>query len=235
MRFVEQPVRIETVEVEEGGSKEGRHGHLLPDSVRAVICGPSGCGKTQALVSLLLSKNGLRFRNVYVYSKSLAQPKYQHLERIFAGVPEVGYHTFSNDADIVTPDQADGYSIMVFDDIAGESQRVVRQYFCMGRHFHVDSVYLCQSYAQIPKHLVRENLNLLLLFPQDQQNLRHVHANHVNSDMTFDTFLTMCRQVWEKPYNFLLINKDVPIAEGRYRSGYNTHILPEQGQSFSTS
>ena len=39
--------------------------------VRAVICGPSGYGKTNVLLSLLESPNGLRFENVYVYSKSL--------------------------------------------------------------------------------------------------------------------------------------------------------------------
>lgn len=232
MRFVEQPGRIETVRVGEAEPVEGRHGPLLPNSIRAVLCGPSNCGKTQALISLLLSKNGLHFQNVYVYSKSLAQPKYVYLERLFQKVPEIGYYTFSNNEDILSPDQVGESSIMIFDDIACEKQAVVREYFCMGRHFNVDSFYLCQSYAQIPKHLVRDNVNIVILFQQDGLNLKNIYQSHVNADMDFETFQTMCRRCWEQRYGFLLINKDARVGEGRYRKGYNTFILPDKGQSF---
>ena len=233
MRFVEQPGGgIEIVGVGEVERSEKRHGPLLPDSIRGVLCGPSNCGKTQALISLLLSKNGLRFQNVYVYSKSLTQPKYVYLEKLFQGIPEIGYQAFSNNEEILPPDQVGESSIMVFDDIACEKQAVVRKYFCMGRHFDVDSFYLCQSYAQIPKHLIRDNLNLLILFQQDGLNLRNIYNSHVNGDMNFDTFQTMCRRCWEERYGFLLINKDAAVRGGRYRKGYNTFILPDRGQSF---
>lgn len=52
-----------------------RHGSLLPDSIRAVLCGPSACGKTNVLSSLIIQSNGLKFENIYVYTKSLNQPK----------------------------------------------------------------------------------------------------------------------------------------------------------------
>ena len=217
MRFVEQPGRIETVRVGEVEQSEGRHGPLLPNSIRGVICGPSNCGKTQALISLLLSKNGLRFRNVYVYSKSLSQPKYVYLEKLFQGIPEIGYQAFSNNEEILPPRQVGESSVMIFDDIACEKQTAVREYFCMGRHFDVDSFYLCQSYAQIPKHLVRDNLNLVILFEQDGLNQRNIY--HVNADMDFETFQKMCRRCWEQRYGFLLINKDARVGEGRYRKG----------------
>ena len=57
-----------------------RHCCLLPDNMRAVFCGPSNCGKTNALLAQILNPNGLKFDNVYVYSKSLKQPKYKFLE-----------------------------------------------------------------------------------------------------------------------------------------------------------
>ena len=57
--------------------KKNRHGDLLPSSIRAIITGPSGYGKTNSLLTLLTHPNGLRFENVYVYFKSLNQPKYQ--------------------------------------------------------------------------------------------------------------------------------------------------------------
>ena len=232
MKFVPHNFKIKTVSVEDSKPIIKRHGSRLPNSVRAIICGPSNCGKTQALISLLLSENGLRFKNLYIYSKSLAQPKYAYLERLFRKMPEIGYHTFSNDSDILPPEQIEKWSIMIFDDIACEKQQIVREYFCMGRHFDVDSFYLSQSYSHIPKHLIRDNVNLLILFKQDNLNLRNIYNSHVNTDMDFDTFLRMCARCWEKKFGFILINKDVKIAEGRYRCGYNVDILPESGQSF---
>lgn len=233
MRFVEQKTRIETAKVvgEEGGM-ESRHGPLLPGNIRAVICGPSGVGKTHSIISLLLSKNGLKFRNIYIFSKSLAQPKYIFLEKLFAGTPEIGFHVFSNNQDIPTPDQIEDFSIMIFDDIACEKQEVVKQYFSIGRHFNIDSFYLCQTYSQIPKHLVRDNLNLIILFQQDTLNMHNLWKSHINSDMNFKTFQFMCQQCWQKKYGFLLVNKDVGVNSGRYRFGFNCFILPAGGQSF---
>ena len=54
-----------------------RHSELLPNTIRAIICGPSNSGKTNVMLSLLADPNGLRFQNVYVYSKSLYQDKYK--------------------------------------------------------------------------------------------------------------------------------------------------------------
>lgn len=233
MRFVEQSNGIETALVGEDGNKgSGRHGPLLPNSIRCIVCGPSAVGKTQSIINLLLSKNGLRFQNVYVFSKSLSQPKYVFLEKLFREIPEIGYHTYSNNEDIPPPDQVDRFSIMIFDDVATEKQNSVRDYFSMGRHFHVDSFYLCQSYAQIPKHLVRDNLNMLIIFKQDELNLRNIYKSHVNSDMNFETFQEMCRRCWRESHGFLMIDKDSEVGEGRYRKGFNTFILPERGQSF---
>ena len=49
--------------------KVKRHGDLLPDSIRAIFCGPSNWGKTNSLLALITHPNGLRFENVYIYSK----------------------------------------------------------------------------------------------------------------------------------------------------------------------
>lgn len=233
MRFVEQATRIEVTKVVGESENNGsRHGPLLPDSIRAVICGPSNSGKTQTIINLLLSENGLKFENVYVFSKSLAQPKYVFLEKVFAEIPEIGYHAFSNNQDILSPDQVQNNSVMIFDDIANEKQESAKLFFSVGRHFNTDSFYLCQSYSQIPKHLVRDNLNLIILFPQDTLNLQNLYKSHVNADMSFKTFLFMCQQCWQQKYGFLLINKDVEIRRGRYRRGFNSFILPKNGQCF---
>jgi len=132
-----------------------KYGNILPISLRGIICGPSNYGKTNVLISLLKSLHGVCFENLYIYSKSLLQPKYQYLENLLAPIEEIGYYTFSNNSDVVPPNEALPNSILIFDDVACNKQDVIREYFAMGRHVDVDCFYLCQIYAKIPKHLIR--------------------------------------------------------------------------------
>ncbi|CAB0039842.1 unnamed protein product [Trichogramma brassicae] len=148
------------------------------------------------LLALITHPNGLRFENVYVYSKSLNQPKYKFLKDLLEPIDGVRYLPFSEHEAVLSPDEALPNSLMIFDDVACEKQDNVRAYFCMGRHKNVDSFYLCQSYAHVPKHLVRDNVNLLVIFRQDDVNLRHIYDDHVNTDMSYPVFKELCANCW---------------------------------------
>lgn len=77
----------------------------------------------------------------------------------------------------------------------------------MGRHRNIDSFHL-QIYTLCPKHLVRDNLDILLIFKQDFTNLKHTYYDHVNTDMSFKEFCDMCCFCWNsRPYGCLLIDK----------------------------
>uniref|UniRef100_A0A1B0G6Y8 Uncharacterized protein n=1 Tax=Glossina morsitans morsitans TaxID=37546 RepID=A0A1B0G6Y8_GLOMM len=87
------------------------HSTLLPNSIRALIVGPSNCGKTNVMISLIESPHGLSFKNIYIYSKSLYQPKYQNEK-------------------VVSISKAKPHSIMIFDDVICDKQNTIRNYFC---------------------------------------------------------------------------------------------------------
>lgn len=202
-----------------------RHGPLLPDSIRCIVCGPSNCGKTNVVFALITDPKGVCFENLYVFSKSLQQPKYALLSQIMKRLPEVGYFTYSSSENVPSPDAAKKNSIMLFDDVACDSQNQMRAYFSMGRHSGVDCFYLTQSYTHIPKHLLRDNANLLLLFKQDDLNLKHIFDEHVNGDMTFSQFKELCNDCWNKNrFNFFVICKDSDLNAGRYRCGLDTFV-----------
>lgn len=228
MKFVQQKASFSVREVgcgDQTGNAPKRHGVLLPDSIRCLIAGPSNCGKTNLMICLLEDKNGLRFKNVYVYSKSLHQPKYEYLKRVLEGVDGIGYFPYSENAHIVEPQDALPDSIFIFDDIACENLNTVRKYFSMGRHSRVDSFFLCQSYTRVPKHLIRDNANLIILFKQDALNLKHVYDDHVGGDMPFDKFCKLCSACWnDGRYGHLVIDKDSPIDSGRYRKGFDKFV-----------
>lgn len=207
------------------GVPRRRHSNLLPHSIRSIICGPSNCGKTNIMVCLLLDPNGLRFKNVYLYSKTPFQPKYKTLGRILGDIEGMGYQIFSDNIDIVKPSDAAPDSIFIFDDVACDKQNTMREYFAMGRHSAVDSFYLSQTYSRIPKQLIRDNANLIVLFRQDETNLKHVYDDHVNTDMPFNEFKSICSLCWcESKYGFLVIDKDSDIENGRYRKGFDIYI-----------
>lgn len=209
-----------------GGSRkhDAKHGKLLPHAVRAAFCGPSGCGKTNALLSLLFNENGLRFETVYVYSKSLYQPKYQLLQDVLSEVKEVSYYPFKDNEEVIDPREARENSLFIFDDVACDKQEKIREYFSMCRHKNIDAAYLCQTYSRIPKQLIRDNCNVIVLFKQDDVNLKHVYDEHVSPDFTYEAFKAMCAMCWLDQFGFIVIVKEFDLNKGRYRKGFDKYI-----------
>lgn len=203
MKFIKLDNAVKIKNFDQNSKKKiKRHGECFPDSIRGLIVGPSNCGKTNAMISMLLDPKGLKFQNIYIYSKSLHQPKYEYLKKLIKPIKGMGYNEFSNNADVIEPSASQPNSIFIFDDVACDKQDNIRAYFCMGRHQEVDSFYLCQSYTRIPKHLVRDNANFLIIFKQDDLNLKHIYNDHVNSDMSFNEFKKLSACCWNDNYGF---------------------------------
>lgn len=202
-----------------------KHGDLLPDNIRCIISGPSSSGKTNLMFNLLFDINGLYFENVYVFSKSLYQPKYVFLEKVLSEIPLIGYYTFTENEQVIHPNDVKQNSVMIFDDIACERQNNITNYFTMGRHNNIDVFYLCQTYSKVPKQLVRDNTNVIIVFSQDELNLKHIYSDHVNTDMDFDKFKEICCKAWNSSKKgFLVINKEDDLNCGRYRIGFDIYI-----------
>lgn len=227
MRVVKQEtlLPIQNIDFEEDRKNVNRHGNLLPSTIRCLIVGPSNCGKSNIIINLLLHPNGLKFENIYVYSKSLFQPKYKYLEEIVTPIRGINYYKFTSSENIVPPAEARSNSVFIFDDVACDKQNVMREYFSMGRHNNIDSFYLCQTYTRIPKALIRDNANVIVLFSQDQLNLKHVFDNHI-TDIEYDQFKAICDECWKDEYGFLVINKENTMSNGRYRKGFDHYIYP---------
>lgn len=203
----------------------GKHGILFGgDTKRSLIIGPSGCGKTNVMLSLLEHPNGLRFENIYLYSKSLHQPKYEYLRELLQPLSEIGYQEYSDSEEIPSPENIKNNSIIIFDDVASCDQNIIKSYFSFGRHKNTDCFYLCQTYSAIPKQLIRDNANLIIIFSQDCTNLKHIYDDHANIDMEYQQFKNIASSCWKNKYDFFVIDKDCEISSGRYRKGFDSYI-----------
>lgn len=232
MRFVKQVIDIPVRNIDDsihtsGKSKNRRHSELLPNSIRCIIAGPSNCGKTNLLVSIIESEHGLKFENVYIYSKTLDQDKYQYLRDLLSPIEEIELQTFSSSDKVLSPNQTKRNSIIIFDDvICDKNQENMRNFYCLGRHRNIDCFYLTQTYTRVSKHLIRDNCNFIILFRQDDMNLKHVYNDMgVACDMKFDVFRKFCLECWRQKYGFIVIDLDSDVNNGRYRRGFSDYLL----------
>ncbi|CAK1600111.1 unnamed protein product [Parnassius mnemosyne] len=62
------------------------------------------------------------------------------------------------------PSEALNNSVFIFDVVACENQINNRNYFSMGRHKQIDCFYLSHTYSKIPKQLLRDNANFIIIF-----------------------------------------------------------------------
>ena len=85
-------------------------------------------------------------------------------------------------------------------------KQITCESFCVrGRYSNIDYFYLAQTYFKLPRQTIRENANLICLFPQDLKNLNHLFDDHVGSDMTKEEFRQLCKTAREKQHGFVII------------------------------
>ncbi len=226
MKFVQQTKRLRICNFDKTLEKDKQiHSDLLPNNVRCLIVGPSGAGKTSVMLNLLFNPNGLKFENIYLFSKSLYQKKYKFLETVLSDLSEINYYKYSDHDKVIDPDEVKSNSVIIFDDVACEQQDKMRTFFSICRHKKNNVFYICQTYVKIPKHLIRDNANLIIIFQQDELNLKHIYSDHVNTDMSFETFREICTKAWLRRKNgFMVIDKESDKECGRYRLDFDIYI-----------
>jgi Poxvirus A32 protein len=216
------------------------HSTIFPKNIFAVIAGSTGSGKTNLMINLLRKAKLLNYNHVYIYSSTLHQPAYRYLKQFYTDLEKFIFENdtqvvkiaqfFDADSEIMNPAELDMNKnhIMIFDDVMMEDQRVIKKYFCQGRHNNVNVFYLCQSLHKIAKHCIRENANLFILFRQDDKTLKYFHETHISGDMDFKEFKTFCDDAWRKKHGFVVINIWDEAYCGRYWSNYDNIYIPKK-------
>jgi len=131
---------------------------------------PSNCDKTNVLLNLMEGPHG--DSRTYMYSKSLHNRNidtwqiYKHRSR-----KSIDYFTFSNNSDFTERGVSEFHLYLWW---CGKHKRVL----CNGTTRRRWLLLFLLDIAKIPKHFIRDNANLLILFKQDSTNLKtHVQRS----------------------------------------------------------
>ena len=136
---------------------------------------------------------------------------------------------YESASDVPDPKElsSDKKNLMVFDDLLLERQNKCEAYYTRGRHSNVDCFYLAQNYFRLPRQTIRENANFICLFRQDLKNINHIYNDHVSCDMPKEEFRNLCKNVWEKPHGFVVIDLSSKKNGGKYRRGLEDFYIPK--------
>lgn len=198
--------------------------HKNNQPIRLLIIGSSGSGKTTLLLNFIY-KRLIPYSYLYVFSKSLEQPSYKKLQQRFknieANIKNKVANFFGSCEDIILLSDCKPNSLIVFDDCILENQDKIKEYFVMGRHKNISCIYLSQCYSKVDIQLIRNNLNMLCIFKQNEHYTKKIYDNFVGSDMTFNRFKEICNDCWKENYGFLTINLTKKTNDGKYMNKFS--------------
>jgi len=146
---------------------------------------------------------------LYIFAKTVEQDIYQNLKKAYEklSVQEstITAHFFNNCEELISVDECEPNSLVVFGDCVNEQQQQIIDYFARGRYKNSSCIYLTQSYTKVDGQLIRKNISFLCVFKQSSKYMRDIYDEYVGSDFTFERFKEICNSCWHKDYGFLMI------------------------------
>ena len=118
-------------------------------------------------------------------------------------------------------------NLLILDDCYLGPQSKAGAFYSRGRHANCDTLYISQNYFTLPRNSVRENSNIIILYPQNSKSVLHIYQDHC-TDLPFDEFQKLCQEIWKTRYNFLTIDLTSSPINGKYRENLDRFYIPRQ-------
>ena len=142
----------------------------------------------------------------------------------FSGVcDEFYHHDCQGIPDPSTLDSTQNNLLLLNDCFIGK-QIKAEAYYTRGRQQLRHEIHCTKL---LPRHVVRENSNFIILFPQDVKDLTHIHVDHCASDISHSEFKQFCHGVWiSEKHNFVTIDLTSAPMGAKYRQNFNQFYSP---------
>ena len=116
-------------------------------------------------------------------------------------------------------------NLLILDDCFLGKQSKAGVYYTRGRHSSCDTLYISQNYFALPRKSVRENSNIIILYPQNNKSVQHIYQDHC-TDLPYEEFKDLCQTIWNTEYNFLTIDLTSSLLNGKYRKNLDKFYIP---------
>ena len=223
--------------------KSANHWAIWQHPARVLVIGGSNCGKTNAILNVLTQY--AKYDKLHVYTASDKQDKYKFLEDFFKDVKAnlalnadeseeeeeiediMDIHDSLEDLPNVKELDPSQKHIVLFDDLnfaRSPDQQKMLEYFSKGRHNNVTSIYIAQSYFNIPKAIRLNASHIMLYDVDDVAEMREIAKKYARG-VDFKQFKKLYELATKDPYCFLFIDKTKREPIERFRQNFDG-IMP---------
>lgn len=101
-------------------------------------------------------------------------------------------------------------TLIIFDDVSIKDHSSVVDYFDLNNN-NINIIYISQSYYNIPKNIIRDNSNIIILFKQDKKDVE-MFCEKIGSS-NFKEIHEKLISIWKKKYSYIFYNSDKKILK----------------------
>ena len=103
-------------------------------------------------------------------------------------------------------------TLMVFDDlVCVRNQSLMAEYFVLGRHYNINTIYLAQSLIKVPKNCIRDNSNMFILFHLCKTDIKYLYTNlfkYLDDNIDEEGFNNDIGKALTEKHSHVTYNKD---------------------------
>jgi len=214
------------------------HGLIPKHPFRMMVCGASGSGKSNFILNLLSRECFYKgyFDHVFVLSPTASHldDSYKVLEldeenffmpeiKVLKRIREI------QDAKIkkVGIEKAPKVCIILDDWIGfkkfANSSALIR-FAIMSRHWSISLLVLTQAYHRVKKP-IRLNMSCLIYFKGSNKEIETLTDDYCAAGYSKKAFIGKINYATQNQYEFLFIDLNIPICEGRYRKNLDEQLI----------
>ena len=181
-----------------------------------LFIGRPSSGKTSLLYSFFKSKELFAkvYHNIFLFEPSASRSSMK--DKLFDKLPDENKYeelSFENLNDVMTriKDEDKEYNnCIIFDDMGAylknkETKQLLKELIYNRRHLRTSIFFLVQTYLSIEKD-IRKLFSNIFVFKVSKKELETIFEEVVEREK--DNILPISRLVYDKPYEYLLINTD---------------------------
>ena len=103
-------------------------------------------------------------------------------------------------------------NLIIFDDcVTLKNQEVMSSYYTRGRHNNCNSIYLSQSWFDLPKKTIRNNSNFIILFKLNKRDKDLIYSDLLSNTLEKEEFNMLINNHWKKDYRYIAYDKTKDI------------------------